>query len=133
MFLRSVITDTEKGPRPLAQIQMVRSTPNVNPGVITTRVNQPTGVSPNLSLTSGGEVEQQQLHQSQQQQSQPYIGTDEMDIVNKVDQQSQVSTDDGIKYAKMPPAQRPEKPKKVEKAKVTKPLNPQQLAYLQQQ
>lgn len=135
MFIRSAITDNEKGaPRPTLPNQIGRVNQNANSALLS-RVNQQGGVSPSLNQESDYDVNNSQQQSQSQSQSQPqpqYIGLDEMNITNKTDLYK-VHTDDGIKYARMPPALRPEKSKKVEKPKASKALTPQQLAFIQQQ
>ena len=139
MFLRSVITDNEKGaPRHIAPNLTGRGNLAANP-VLLNRINSQGSVQGvGGTSTFNSETENDQYQQQQQQlyaqtQTQAQcVGLDEMDVTNKIGQ-NQTHAEEGMKYAKMPPTLKPEKPKKVEKSKISKNPTPQQLALFQQQ
>lgn len=108
MFMRSVISDVDKATiRPILPPPAARSPPGINPAILLKMG------PPMLVGTPPAQVDDDQVS----------VDGDVAQIPQEIPIPP-TTTDDGIKYAKMPPALRPERPKKVEKAKVTKPVAP---------
>lgn len=108
MFMRSVISDVDKGiVRPILPPSAARSPPGINPAILL-KMGPPMliGTPPQHLDGDQPSTELEATHNPADDSAQP------------------TQTDDGIKYAKMPPALRPERPKKVEKTKVAKPVAP---------
>jgi hypothetical protein len=139
LFMRSVISDSDKGLiRPIYPPSAARGPPGINPAVLL-KMGPPmlVGSPPHSTSTSevdqssSSPVESNEQDASSGQKTAAAAATLEADaggVGSETYPQYPVgATDDGIKYAKMPPALRPERPKKIEKPK-TKPLTPQQAA-----
>jgi hypothetical protein len=118
--MRSVISDPDKGlVRPIFPPSAARGPQGINPSALL-RMGPPmlVGSPPNQTLPTDLSDQQYSAETSSEIGGGDGSGPKAGEMMHQLVVGSQ--TDDGIKYAKMPPALRPERPKKVEKTKGTK-------------